>query len=401
MKSRTIFLLLLTLLMATLMLVNACGDDDDDDNDDSGGSSSCEDFCNRVFSCGLQDQVAGNTAEECTASCELGTPAQGYCVLAATDCAGVAACFESAGDDDDDDDDDNDNNDDSSPTGDHDPELDDLNIYLGSYDLNIVSEVSIGHRQFSDEEYVLLAPEFFDKDCDLAGGEMFYSLDGAEGAVYDTLPSYIECRDTQLSDLFGYDLDQIPGAREDGDHMLDLWWTDAAGNKSNKVSTTYEIGEFPTSIGAEMADFTLPSQDDTDVSLSDFMDNYVILVTFAEWCTYCSQECNELDDAMADWNDEGLPVTVLGMMKEDSSGNYDLDQEDLLEWYTDHGWDGYAGDMFVLNDGGGEISNDYYIGVGVPFTMILDRDFIIRAKWHGYSSGLIERVIDDLFGGTK
>jgi len=403
MKTKSILLTIFTLLAAATVFFTACGDDDDDDDNDSGGQSDCQTFCERAYSCGLQNRVAGNTVDECAASCAMTAPAQGYCVLAAVDCDGVIACFDSAGDDDDDDDDDddNDNDDDTSPAGDHDPVLEALTVYLGSYDWNLVSEVAYGYRKFSDEEYVLLALEYKDEDCDLAGGKMYYSLDGGEDEVYDTLPSYVECRDSELSNLFGYDLDDIPEAREEGSHMLDVWWTDAAGNKSNKKSLTYECGDFSTSTGAVMDDFTLTDQDGNNVSLSDFPDSLIIFTSFAGWCTYCGMESNSIAQNMGDWLAAGDPVVGLGLMVEDSSGSDDVSQAELMSWYTNHNWDDYPDDLFILDDGGGDVSRPYFLSNGFPFTMILDTDHVIRVKWHGYGSGIIESIVEDILSESK
>jgi len=102
----------LTLVLAALTVLTACDDDDDDDNDSGGGADQYEKFCEYLSACELIDHLDLTTwdwdsclAEAATLDADLVA-----CVLAATDCETMEACFPATDDDDNDtaDDDDDD-----------------------------------------------------------------------------------------------------------------------------------------------------------------------------------------------------------------------------------------------------------------------------------------------------
>jgi thiol-disulfide isomerase/thioredoxin len=157
------------------------------------------------------------------------------------------------------------------------------------------------------------------------------------------------------------------------------------------------VDDFPTAIGAPMADFTLTDETGTPVSLSDYAGMIVLINGFAEWCTYCKQEADEMAELIAEYNGAGDPVAMLGLMHETNSGSSDIPQATLQDWSDDHGWGGL---IPCLDDGDPPtVQEDYWWTPAFPFNMILDADHVIRVKWHGYGSGLIEDVIDWLLEG--
>ena len=60
-------------------------------------------------------------------------------------------------------------------------------------------------------------------------------------------------------------------------------------------------------------DFTLPSLDGGDVSLSDFRGEWVVVNYWATWCAPCRKEMPELSEL----NEQRPDVTVLGLAYED------------------------------------------------------------------------------------
>jgi hypothetical protein len=380
--------LVLLVAAASFLALTQC----DDDDDDSGGTSACQKFCSRLADCGLGGLIGIATMDDCLNYCDTSVDGTlGNCVNNAGDCAVVEACF-GAPPDDDDDDDDNDDNDTPDPT----PRITGQALYLSALDYDLPSEKTGGY-DIGIHEWAFFNLEFRDEDCDLPGGEMYYSLDDGADTLYDEISGLVKCSDSQMSFLWGYELTEIDGALAEGEHTLRFYIVDDAGHQSNERSVHYEVDDFPTAIGAPMADFTLTDETGTPVSLSDYAGMIVLINGFAEWCTYCKQEADEMAELIAEYNGAGDPVAMLGLMHETNSGSSDIPQATLQDWSDDHGWGGL---IPCLDDGDPPtVQEDYWWTPAFPFNMILDADHVIRVKWHGYGSGLIEDVIDWLLEG--
>ena len=385
-------LIFLLMLGSALIFLTQCDTGDDDDNDDS-GTSACDTFCNRIGQCGLGALIGAETADDCQRICDTDTTAAvGQCVLNAGNCAAVSDCL-SGGDDDTADDDtaDDDTGDDDDDSVSSIPLLLGSQLFLSALDYELWSQATIPET-IGTQEKAFLFPTFKDEACDLAGGKMYYILDGGELVEYGDVPGYVECTSDQLNYLVGYDFTDIEGALTEGTHELKYYYVDSVGNKSNEKIYHYEVADSDTSIGATMAGFTLTDQDGNSVSLSDYDDQIVVINGYAQWCVYCGQEANELADLMQEYIDNGDDVAILGLMHEDNTGG-SVDQSELQDWNTDHGWTGLIPN---LNDSVGSIQEAYWWQPAFPFNMILDADHVIRVKWHGYGSGLVADAVDFL-----
>jgi peroxiredoxin len=382
-------MLMIALSAALFMLTIQC-DTGGDDDDDSGGSA-CETFCNRVAECGLGGVIGVASMDECLNYCSGVGSSVGNCVLAANNCEETSACF-SAGDDDDDNDD-NDDNDDTSPA-DSTPRLVGYELYISAQDIELFSQATMLDT-LGVHERPLIFVKYKDEACDLAGGKMYYQLDDGENTEYGTLPGNVKCQSSELGNaLFGYDLTEIDGAMEIGEHSLRYYWTDSLGNESNPQVYNYEVGDIPTAIGGVMADFTRNDENGDPVSLSDYAGNVIVIDGFAEWCTYCRQEAGELATSMQDYLDNGDPVAMIGLMHETNSGSGDIPQATLQGWVDTYGWTGL---IHCLDDGDQPtVQEQYWMQPAFPFNMVLDQDGVIRTKWHGYGSGLVDWVIEQL-----
>ena len=106
------------------------------------------------------------------------------------------------------------------------------------------------------------------------------------------------------------------------------------------------IGEYNTNIceiepasngyglGDVSFDFSLVDQHGETISLSDFCDNTVLLVTSSFWCGSCRGEAPKLEALYQQYKDSEF--TVITMIGENADG-LSPTQEDLQQWAADYG----------------------------------------------------------------
>jgi len=415
MKTSWIWLLSFSLIVLALGFGVACDDDDDDATADD-GPGGFEKYCNKLEACDLLGLIGATGLPECLAYAEAGNAAAtGSCVVGAADCAAVEACFD-AGDDDDvadddatdddatdddatDDDATDDDATDDDTTVDSEPFITTPDIYLAADGLSaIVWNETSNLRHFHPEELVYMHVNVVDEGCDLAGGTMHYRLDGGADNEYGPIPGNIDCSDNEAGQppSIGYRLDEIEGAldAEKGSHQFTMWWVDANGNVSNEKTFSYEVDYYPTSIGGQMDAFPLEpllDKDGNEVYLSDFEDQIVVINSFAMWCSGCNYEAPFLGEEAADYEANGDPVVILGLMGENYSSS-DVTGDNLATWEDMHDWT--ASNIMALDDGGYGNAADYSIFPAIPFNWILDADHVIRFKIVGYGTISGQSVTD-------
>ena len=125
-------------------------------------------------------------------------------------------------------------------------------------------------------------------------------------------------------------------------------------------------------VGSVAVDFTLPDLDGTEVSLSQYRGDVVLINFWATWCPPCRAEIPEIEAAYRARNDEGF--VVLGIAVEQSHALVAPFVE--LEGMT------YP----VLLD---ELSQVYstYRAPGLPVSVVVDQDGVIQARHIGQMTG--------------
>ena len=104
------------------------------------------------------------------------------------------------------------------------------------------------------------------------------------------------------------------------------------GYNTNICETDPESNGY--AIGEVSHDFQLMDQHGEMVSLSDFCDNTVLLVSSAFWCGSCRGEAPELEALYQKYKDSNFTViTLIGKNAADEAPS----QEDLQEWASDYG----------------------------------------------------------------
>ena len=119
-------------------------------------------------------------------------------------------------------------------------------------------------------------------------------------------------------------------------------------------------------------DFTLKSRSGENLKLSEFRGDVVLINFWASWCGPCRQEMPLLDQLYQRYNPVGF--TILGVNVEENS---DQAMQLLKEVPVS---------FPILFDTQNKVSKLYHL-VGMPSTMIVDRDGNIRFQHFAYLPG--------------
>ena len=120
------------------------------------------------------------------------------------------------------------------------------------------------------------------------------------------------------------------------------------------------------------ADFTLETVDGTEVSLSDYRGNVVMINFWATWCPPCRAEIPDFEAAYQARQGEGF--VVLGI-------NVDEPREAVAPFAEAIGMS-YP----VLLDRGGQVMK-MYRAPGLPISLFIDRDGVIQVRHVGFLTG--------------
>lgn len=133
--------------------------------------------------------------------------------------------------------------------------------------------------------------------------------------------------------------------------------------------------------GQEAPDFALKSATGENLRLSEFRGDVVVINFWATWCGPCRQEMPLLDKMHKRYERVGL--TLLGV-------NIDADARTAMTMVSELGVD-----FPVLFDDRKEVSRLYDIDA-MPFTVLVDRDGIVRHVHKGYRRGYEDRYLDQI-----
>jgi peroxiredoxin len=123
--------------------------------------------------------------------------------------------------------------------------------------------------------------------------------------------------------------------------------------------------------GNQARDFTLEALDGTEVSLSDFEGQVVLINFWATWCAPCRAEVPDLQSAYDVRQDDGF--VVLGVNVEESRAAVAPFVVEFAMTYP------------VLLDETGEVLK-MYRAIGLPMSIVVDREGLIQARHIGYLS---------------
>ena len=128
-------------------------------------------------------------------------------------------------------------------------------------------------------------------------------------------------------------------------------------------------------IGKTASDFALKSDKGTNHRLSEYRGDVVMINFWATWCGPCREEMPILDDLYKQY--KALGFVVLGINIDDKRSAADKMLKKLNVSYP------------ILFDTDKRVSEQYPV-TGMPTTIIMDRDGIVRHVHYGYKAGYID-----------
>lgn len=159
-----------------------------------------------------------------------------------------------------------------------------------------------------------------------------------------------------------------------------IWWLESRdGGGVSPSGETYGPVELPLSLhtsglevspeeGSLAPDFLLQSLDGSEVRLSDFHGQPLVLNFWATWCAPCRKEIPQFVDAYQRFRDEGLVVVGVNMQEGRS----------IAQRYADD----FGMEFPIVIDVDGEVGDEYRL-LGLPVTFFIGRDGVVRSVFTG------------------
>lgn len=133
--------------------------------------------------------------------------------------------------------------------------------------------------------------------------------------------------------------------------------------------------------GQEAPDFVLKSAAGTNLRLSEYRGDVVMINFWATWCGPCRQEMPLLDDLYNRYQRVGF--NLLGVNIDDDSGRAMQMVDELGVTFP------------VLFDEKKEVSKLYQVQA-MPVTILVDRHGTVRHVHHGYKPGYEEKYLTEI-----
>lgn len=128
--------------------------------------------------------------------------------------------------------------------------------------------------------------------------------------------------------------------------------------------------------GGAVGDFTLKDVDGKSVSLSDFLGEYVIVMSFwATWCEPCKREMIQIDQLYREHNEKGLMYLAISMDEPETVG-------DVRTYIKQRGYT-----FPVLLDIESLVTNQFNPKRAAPYTCIISKDQEIIWEHESYVPG--------------
>ena len=147
------------------------------------------------------------------------------------------------------------------------------------------------------------------------------------------------------------------------------------------ASLTYSVGPLAVELDKEAPDFTLKSSQGSNLRLEEYRGEVVLINFWATWCGPCRQEMPILDKIQERYESTGFTVLGINVEGETKKVQQLLARSDLS--------------FPVLFDEQQEISKMYDVGA-MPFTLLVDRDGVIRYVHDGYKPGDEQEYVNHL-----
>jgi peroxiredoxin len=136
-------------------------------------------------------------------------------------------------------------------------------------------------------------------------------------------------------------------------------------------------------VGDKAPNFTVVDVDDQAHNLTDYRGKVLVVEFFATWCTYCSQQLDELKDLRRDFTEVEVAFLMIDID--------DRESEEKVRDYRDSrniGW--------PVAPKGEKVGDDYDVDA-VPTTAIIDGDGVLKYLHSGVvKADKLKNTIQDL-----
>ncbi len=157
-----------------------------------------------------------------------------------------------------------------------------------------------------------------------------------------------------------------------------------SGTSDNRQKDSGEIGQY---LGDFIKSFVGTDSKGNTFSLDKFKGKVILLNISAMWCGPCRSEASELMDIYNTYKSRGLEIVQC--IYQDEEGK-PTDISDLKRWVKE-----FNIDFTVLNDPDKSLVG-FFTFSGIPFNVIVDRNFIIRYRGSGFDKGEVKSKIEKL-----
>jgi peroxiredoxin len=160
-------------------------------------------------------------------------------------------------------------------------------------------------------------------------------------------------------------------------------WTPPVGavlSTDNGAGGMGDQGSASTLVGKPPPDFTLKGLDDKPVKLSALKGSVVVLDFWATWCVPCVASLPHVDALYREQSPHGLKVFAVNVQEERDAVNTFVQEKKLS--------------IPVLLDTPGDVCKKYGTEDGIPLTVIIGKDGIVKKAFAGTSEE-VEQLIKD------
>ncbi|MEN8222564.1 MAG: TlpA disulfide reductase family protein [Acidobacteriota bacterium] len=154
--------------------------------------------------------------------------------------------------------------------------------------------------------------------------------------------------------------------------------------KDNTPQDSGEIGQF---VGDFIQAFVEEDQNGSTFSLDTLKGKVILLNLSAMWCSPCRSEASELMEIYNTYKERGLEIVQC--IYQDEEGNA-TDQSDIQRWINE-----FLLSFTVLTDPDSSLTGFFNFD-GIPFNIIIGRDFVIRYRRSGFDKTGITNKIEEL-----
>lgn len=135
-------------------------------------------------------------------------------------------------------------------------------------------------------------------------------------------------------------------------------------------------------VGQPAPDFVLRSTDGSNLRLSEYRSEVVVLSFWAPWCGKCRDAMGYLNDLQQEHKSGGFAVLAVGV-----DGHSDKTQSFLADMAVSY--------PVIVDDDMRAVSREYEVGT-LPLTLVIDREGNIRYIHKGFKNGSSLQIADEV-----